>query len=250
MKKISYWARTHKWSARILIIASFIFLNGFGILIGILLSDLNISIPATDMLICCSIYLIGIAAYPSKKEKGKKISPNAFYVKQKSCDLILAASSFFMFIYVSNQPEVLFQQFSILKASVNIPFSLPKDSVNKTYKSIKDFSASMKDENGKPLKWKERKKLLKEQIHGIKKSNDLSDGAKVALMVLSVMVALGLLILVASLACDLSCSGSDAAAILVGVGGTALIVFLLIIAIRAINGKKKKAVTELPATSN
>jgi hypothetical protein len=59
---------------------------------------------------------------------------------------------------------------------------------------------------------------------------------------LSVVVAIGLIYLVAALACSLSCNGSDAAALIVGIGGAALVAFLLIIAIRAITGKKKKKV--------
>ena len=98
----------------------------------------------------------------------------------------------------------------------------------------------MKDENGKMLKWKERKKLLKEQIRGIKKTNELSKGEKVALTILAVLAALGLLFLVASLACNLSCSGSDAAAVIVGLGGGALVIVLLVVAIRAIYNKKRK----------
>ena len=85
-----------------------------------------------------------------------------------------------------------------------------------------------------------KKKILKEQIREIKKANDLSEGTKVLLIILSIVVAIGLLFLVAALACNLSCSGSDAVAVIVGIGGLALIIFLLIIAIRAITGKKKK----------
>ncbi|MBK7561177.1 MAG: hypothetical protein IPI68_06545 [Chitinophagaceae bacterium] len=46
--------------------------------------------------------------------------------------------------------------------------------------------------------------------------------------------------MVASLACTLSCGGSEGAAVLVMVGGAGLVAFLLFIAIRAILGKKEK----------
>lgn len=106
----------------------------------------------------------------------------------------------------------------------------------------------MKDANGKQLSWKERKKLLKAQVRAIKKADDLSNGAKVALIFLSALVALGLLFLVAALACDLSCSGSGAAAVLVGLAGTALIALLLVVVIRAILGKKRKKPKPGPET--
>jgi hypothetical protein len=56
-----------------------------------------------------------------------------------------------------------------------------------------------------------------------------------------VLVAIGLIFLALGLACNLSCNGHDGGAVLVGVGGTALVIFLFIIAIRSIYpGKRKK----------
>ncbi|MGH2564923.1 MAG: hypothetical protein ACRDE5_10435, partial [Ginsengibacter sp.] len=125
-----------------------------------------------------------------------------------------------------------------------------KDSIKKSYKSFSEFSASMKDKDGNQLKWKERRKLLKEQVREIKKSNELSKGDKIFLTILSVIIASGLLILVASLACNLSCNGSGAAAVAVGLGGAALIFFLFTLAMRGIHGKKKKKLdTEQPSLS-
>jgi hypothetical protein len=142
---------------------------------------------------------------------------------------------------LSNRPENLFR-FSIpLNAATGYGLSFPKDSTIKSYKSIAEFRALMKDETGKPLKWKEKKKLLKEQIRAIKKDKDVSNAGKVALIILSIAVALGLLYLIAALACDLSCSGSEGAATVLMIGGAGLIVFLFILALRAILGKKKRA---------
>lgn len=240
MKKISYWAKTHKWPARIIIVVSFIVLNALGIFIGILLNDLNISLSFISLLCFCFLYALGVFMYPSKREKGQKLSFAVFYIRQKSCDFILAASAFGMFIYLGNHPEKIFQGYSSLGATIEMNTSLPKDSLSKGYKKISEFSASLKDKDGNQLKWKERKKLLKEQIKGIKKSNDLSKGNKPLLIILSVIVALGLLTLVASLACDLSCNGSDFLAAVVGLGGTALIIILFLAVLRSIQGKKKK----------
>ncbi|MEO7393358.1 MAG: hypothetical protein ABIU11_00370 [Chitinophagaceae bacterium] len=239
MKKISIWAKNHKWSARILIVLSFGILTIAGITTGILLDSLNITIPAAVLTISFLIYFSGIIFYPSKLER-KKINVILFYKKQKTCDFILAASTFFMLICISNGRFRSIQYFSPLQAATASKPITPADSTVKAYKSIAAFSASLKNETGKVLKWKEKKKLLKEQVRAIKKSGELSQGAKVALIILSVIVALGLLYLVAALSCSISCGGSEAAAILVGAGGAVLVTFLLIITIRAILGKKKK----------
>jgi predicted membrane channel-forming protein YqfA (hemolysin III family) len=239
MKKISLWAKHHKWTARFIIIISFGLLNIAGITTGMLLDDLNITLPSIVLFFSITLYFAGILFYPLKAEK-KKIDPSLFYIKQKSCDIILAASTFVLIVYIGNDRFRSLHYFPTLQAATSSKPVTPADSTFKTYKSLSAFSASLKDENGKSLKWKEKKKLLKEQVRAIKKSGSISKGGKVALIILSVIIALGLVGLVASLACSLSCNGSDAAAVLVGVGGTALVIFLLVLVLRSIAGKKRK----------
>lgn len=251
MKKISFWAKAHKWQTRVIIIVAFLVLNTLGIVTGILLQQLEVSVSLTVLFILFTLYLAALITYPNKSEKGKTLSRTAFYIKQKSCDFILAASSFGMIVYLANHPDRLFQLYPEINAAMKTSPSLPKDSLARGYKSIKDFSTSMKDKNGNQLKWKERKKLLKEQIREIKKSKGLTKGDKTGLIILSVLVAIGLIVLVASLACSLSCSGSDALAVIVGIGGTALIIFLLVLIIRNIKKKRKEeAEIDKPATTN
>jgi hypothetical protein len=251
MKKISLWAKNHKWIARITIIVSFILLNCIGIVIGFLFDELKVSIPAVLFVITVAFYFSGLILYPLKQER-KRSKPGFFYVKQKSCDFILAAASFFMFIYIGNHPGILFLNNPVVNATLPGSRSLPEDSTTKPHKSISSFLTSMKDEDGKTVKWRERKKLLKAQIKSLKKANDLSKGEKIALIILSVLVATGLLFLVASASCSLSCNGADGAAALVGIGGTALVIFLFILALRAILGKRKKIKQHIrnPETNN
>jgi uncharacterized membrane protein len=238
MRKISLWAKNHKLQARLSIVIIYILLNGLGIITGILLHELKITFSTVVLSSLTGIFLSAVFLYPSKYEKGEKLSRQKFYIKQKSCDFILAASTFCVVIFLGNRPDKFFFSTSIIHATVLNPTRV-NDSV-KAYKTITSFSASMKDANGKLLKWKERKKLLKEQVREIKGSNELSTGSKIVLIILSAVVAAALLYLVAALSCTLSCSGSDGAALLVGIGGLALVIFLLVIAIRAINGKKGK----------
>jgi hypothetical protein len=59
------------------------------------------------------------------------------------------------------------------------------------------------------------------------------------------LIAVGLIGLVAALSCNLSCSGSEAAALLLLIFGTGLIIFLLVKVIKRINdGPKPKTVNE------
>ena len=66
-----------------------------------------------------------------------------------------------------------------------------------------------------------------------------STGGKVALISLTIIIAAFLAMLVLSWSCSLSCNGSDAAAILVGVLGMGLIIFLSIKVINRINRRPR-----------
>jgi uncharacterized membrane-anchored protein len=239
MKHLSRWARNNKWKARLIMTIAWFLLTALAIIIGTTLTGLSIELPSTYLLISVAVFFAAIFYYPLRSQKSF-YSTDVFYIKQKSCDLVLAVCSFCLILYAANKPGTLFQHYGNLYAATVIEPSVLKDSTSKSYKSIKDFSASMKNEDGKMLKWKERKKLLKQQVKAIKKSPDMSNGEKTLLTIISVLLALGLLYLVAALACNLSCNGSEAAAVIVGIGGAGLVVFLLILAIRGIYGKKKK----------
>ena len=237
MRKISFWGRANKWNARLITITGTILLVLLGIATGSLLNDLAVHMPPATLTLLIIIYFVGVFLYPSKQNKNKDCR---FYQKQKTCDAILAASTFLLTAFIANNNFRDIQFISGLQASTIAKPILPADSTVKKYKSITAFSASLKNENGEPLKWKEKKKLLKEQVRAIKKAEGLSKSGETILVILSVIAALGLLYVVAALACGISCNGSAAGAIVVGVLGTAVVVFLLIRVIRSINRKKRK----------
>ena len=71
-------------------------------------------------------------------------------------------------------------------------------------------------------------------------SGDKEEGDKAGLLILAIVGAAGLFFLVAALSCSLACNGSDAAAIVVLLLGTAAIVLGLLAVIRSINRKKRQ----------
>jgi hypothetical protein len=238
MKKISFWARHHRYAARIIIVSSFLLLTLMGIVAGKILLQNDIQVPLLVIMVVLFFYFFGLAIYPQKALKVAGVKTMAFYYRQKTADFLLAASTLGMIICISNRPDIIAKQSFSLQAAV--PSAPLVDSSFKPFKTISAFSASLKDENGKKIKGRERKKLLKEQLMAIKKAEGMSKAAKTALTILSILVAIGLLGLVAALACDLSCSGAEGAAGVVLIGGLALVIFLTILALRGINGRKKK----------
>jgi len=74
-----------------------------------------------------------------------------------------------------------------------------------------------------------------------KLKGDKTTGEEIALIILTCIAAVGLLYLVAALACTLSCNGSDAAAIIVAVLGTVAVIWGAVAVIRSINRKHAKS---------
>jgi hypothetical protein len=242
MKKISVWAKSHPWPARIIIVVSFILLNGLGIITGLLMRDIEIILPSAALLFFISLYAGSVLLYPRKKSALNGQARALFYRRQKTCDMLLVGSTFLMVVYLANHPGQVLNYSPPFTSVMAASAPLLKDSSLKTYLPIKAFSASMRDESGKLLKWKVRKNMLKEQIRAIRHSGEPSPGGKAALIILSVIVALGLITGVAFLACSISCGGSEALAIVVLISGTALVVVLLVHIIRKIMGKSKKQI--------
>ncbi len=245
MKKISLWAKHHPWPARLSIVALYIILNASGISLGKLLSASGFHLPSFTWSLLCLLLFSAMLLYPYKESK-RIWGSSKFYVRQKTADLVLLLASFGMIVFLANQDTTLLTS-QFVQASIIMEKEFPvKDSSTRTYKTLNEFGASMRDENGQKLKWKERKKLLKQQISAINKAEGMSEADRSLLIVLSILLAALALAGVAALACNLSCSGSEAAAIVVAIGGTALVIFLLVRAIRSINRKNKKQLEAPP----
>lgn len=235
MKKISLWAKAHPKQTRLFIVISYLLLNILGIAIGKLLNQLKIELPFFLLEISVVVFILAGLCYPSNNKKRN-------YFFHKTCDSILITTTFFMIIFSGNRYGNITGLITATSFQNEARATSIKDSSRHSYSSLEVFKLSMKDKDGKMLKWKERRKLLKTQVKAIKQSKDLTDAGKIALTIGCVIVALGLLYLVAAGACSLSCSGAEGGAILLGLGGLALVIVLFVIAMKAIH-KKKKSIT-------
>jgi membrane protein implicated in regulation of membrane protease activity len=255
IKQLSFWAKQNKGASRFLIVLAFMIMNFLGIVTGFLFNSLSVNFSSLVLLFTILVFLLAWWKYPIKKVNASPNEKNRSYIFQKTCDLILIGSTFVMFVYFGNR-QISPVNYFVFTASSASSLSHSKDSSN-TYKSIEEFKKMMKDENGKTLKLKERKKLLKKQIREIRNADNLSSSGKVFLIILCVLLAVVLAYGVAGIACSLSCSGSEGAAVVVAILGLAGIVLLTFFLIRGIvrKSKKEKAkevkpATELPATKS
>ena len=238
MKQISYWAKEHPWAARIIIIACYIGINITGLITGYLLNELSLSLSSLFLFIVILIFLAGVISYPSRTWRGSTLSKEACYVRRKSFDFLLIACTFFMIVYCGNHFNQLPLNFATSEAAIVFTPARSADSSVKGYKSIESFKASMKNSEGKKLKWKARKKLLKKQLNEIEMAPELSTTEKILLTILSLAIAFGLFYLLAALSCSISCGGAEGLAIVVAVVGLAAIVLLLVWAFRKIYRKR------------
>ena len=230
MKKISRWASRHKWPARLLIVISFIFLNCLGLFLGNALTVSQFTIPSLWIYATAFIFITGFITYPSRKQKG---SYKNFYKSQKISDFVLVSTTFLLVIGFGNHYHLQKNQSPFQFAYAN---ATELTAINKS--SSRESSIIPKKKKSLIKTWKSK---LKENIRKIKKEyKDASPGERTALIILSIIVALGLLFLVLSISCSLSCAGSDGAALVVGLLGTGLILFVLTRVIKRINRGRPK----------
>jgi hypothetical protein len=230
MKKISLWAYTNKWSARIIILTIYLLLNITGIFLGDLLQSMQVNLPAymPDLLIIP--FAVACFYYPERKQKN---SYRNFYYRQKCCDGVLVFITFLFIICLGNG--------AIMKSSLNTSSAISPTVLlpSKINLNILPTEKSTTTKTGFSIK--DLRKNLKRDIKRLRNEyRNTSDGGKIALIILVSVVAAILFLLLLALACDLSCSGAEGAAWIVFLLGTALLVFLLIKVIRAINKPKIK----------
>ncbi len=242
MRKISLWAKYHVWQSRVLIALFYILLNAIGIFIGKLLKETNIVIPEIYFTACLIFTLVLWIGYPNKNILNKKKSPSSSYVHRKIFDFSLGVITLLMIIYIGNNQPHLFIKNESAKASKLI--RLPKDSSLYNNSFIQNFIQNIKSKDINSLSAKEKLHIIKKQIREIKHDKETSKSDKTLLIILSIIVAIALLIGVGSLACSLSCAGSEALALLVGIGGTVLVISLLFFIIKRINNPRVKKVEE------
>jgi hypothetical protein len=233
MKKISYWGKSHPYSARLIIIVSqiIIFLLGAVIANSLSRNNINFSIPWTYLFI--AIFFAVALIYTKKKWS---------YAKRKTLDLLIAFIGFCLVVLCVNRLNQPGAYSNSAIAAIKIKEPIYKNP--EAEKLLTAFKAGEKTKfSGKEKRIIKRefnyqlKKYIKAKVTGKK-----SDADQTLLIILACIGAVGLLYIIAGLACSLSCNGSDAAAVVVGVLGVAAVIWLLIITIRAINrkGQKKK----------
>lgn len=210
MQKISIWARGHAVAARVYIVLIKLTLAALSYYVGISLYKMQLLLPVTAMFTIAGILLIAaVLLYPVR---GKTVLPkNLYYIRQKACDLMLPLSAVMVFITWVNNAD-----------TINISTPAYGSRIIK-YPTAQEILSSGKT---KDELTKQEKRILKKEFFKQAKeytvasiSGDKAKAGEAWKILLAIIGMVGLLYLLAALACSLSCSGNDAAAVIVGVLG-------------------------------
>lgn len=219
MKKISLWAKHHKWTSRILIVfILYPLLNITGWMLGEMFFLEGFLVPVNYGYILSLFFIALLFYYPTGFRNN--------YSRRKLFDFLLIATTFlFVFLSANNAGRLT-----------------PETSLASTAHASLISANSLDPSPGSSTIKKNEKKTLKKFIKNLrKKYKQASPATKGLLIFLTILVALGLAVGVASLSCSLACGGSEGLAYVVlflGLGG---IVFGAIAVIKRITkGKKKK----------
>lgn len=224
MKTLAFWGRNNKNSARLIIIFSYVLLNLIALFLGDLFYSLNIAFTPIFCVFAVALTLIGYMIYPSKVRKHEYKN---FFIRQKSADLLLVTSTFLFVVYFGNSLN-----------TTNHSFRNPVQAISFiTESNSSAFNHSSVEK--KTLSKKDFRKKIRAELKSLRKAyKDSTKGQKTLYIALAVLAALVLGYGVAALACHISCSGSEALAIVVGIVGIAGIVFGLVKVIQRITRGK------------
>lgn len=240
MRKLSHWAKQHPAYARIVIVISHCILIWIGYFLGTRSSRSGIELSPLWIYFLIAAFFVTGALYPSDRSSKK-------YLERKLCDFLAVACSFLLTICVVNNlntPAVIYQTAEAVMP-VNPPSYKYAEAKNLLERFEKGGNTKFTLKEKKIIKKEFKYQLLryaKAKIAGNK--NDASDAAAIVFVCIA---AAGLFFLVIGLACNLSCNGSEAAAWIVFILGTAAIIWGSVAVIRAIrrkNGKSKRNLSQ------
>ncbi|MCW3089126.1 MAG: hypothetical protein JWP81_195 [Ferruginibacter sp.] len=217
MKKLSLLARKHVLAARVLIICIRIILIVLACYTGELLYSMDVILSASSIYQASFLLIIiAIAVYPDKRSTSSK---KLFYTR-KACDFILPLSSFLAIAAMVNNGNV----------SNKAVFTDPGTYATAVVKNPTAQEILAAGKSKQMLTHKE-KRILKREFYkqlkmfaAAKIAGNTETSGKAWKIILAIIAMVGLTFLLASLACSLSCGGSDVAAVVVlAFGLTAII---------------------------
>jgi hypothetical protein len=217
-RNISFWAAINPWKTRFMFTGIHLGLATSGVLLGGRLADSGIQFSDVSGNLFLATFFTSALLYPVRYSSIKLF--NHSYFRQKAFDLALAMSGFMLMVNAGNtKPELTASFVSMIN---------PKGQELQGVNLFNNHSPAQKQ----LVYYQDKQQLQDEQV--IPQKEEMSRGTKILLTVLAVLGGLILAFLLAAAACGLSCNGLEGLAYIVGIGGGALLIGLVIWVIKSI----------------
>jgi uncharacterized membrane protein HdeD (DUF308 family) len=239
MLKLSYWAKDHRYAARILVVIIHCLLIWMGWNAAEIFYGSQIHVSPVWLPLFAFIFL-GIAfIYPARKEK-RYISS---FKKRKLLDFLSGLCGFILVFLLMAQ---LNQGTGFGNAAMGIepvkPSAYKNPAAEKlitAYKLGEKTSFTRREKRVLKNEFKyQLGQYAKSTLRGNKTNTD-----ETGVIILTIIAAVGLLYVLAAISCSLSCNGSDGAAVVVLLVGIAAIVWGIIAVIKGIHRREKSRET-------
>lgn len=208
-KKISLWASKNPWKTRGILASAHLIATVSALSIGFHLSTDGVVISEGAKYLALSAILASVCLYPSLSATN--------YFQRKVYDSVLITSGMVMMVYAGNNYTIK------PSPSVNTVYSIANHTTENLWHVVK------RDIPNTKIQEKEQEPPKKRSTAG-----------KIILTILAVGALAGLGYLLAALSCQIACSGSEALAAVVAIGGGLGLVIGFIAVIKSIFGKRKR----------
>jgi|GEM_PF-1531712 len=234
MTKLSGWARQHPVNARIIIAALHVILIALAAYTGTTFIQLGLKLQVFFFYAGVFLFLVSVFIYPFRGQQYYNVNKKQLYIIRKSCDFILGTCSFMLVCFVANRYAAKTGTLTEFAAVASSGTELKEKTTAATILS----SLSYRD---KSTLTKSEKKILRREFRSqlkaytkAKLQKDEEQSARIALIILSIIGAVGLTFLLAGLACSIACGGAEALAVLVFIAGLTGIIALLVFVLKKI----------------
>ncbi|MFK7771719.1 MAG: hypothetical protein AB8F94_06255 [Saprospiraceae bacterium] len=236
MKNLSLWAKNNRTKALAITILLHIVLGYFYFYIGAFLFLQKIVLPSILLYVSGILFLIAYTFYPIRYVQ-KGIYKRTFF-KEKQWQLVAMVSAIIFLVFIGNQSTrsaFSQQNFSQAYSAQTIALDIKKEAKVENQKTRKLIRKAKR----------QLRKRIKRNVRKMRRAErGMTDFGKFVAIFFSVLAAIGLGLLVLGISCNLSCSGNEALAAIVLIGGFILIIGGLITIIRKIVLAKSRGEVE------
>ena len=221
MKRISLWAHQHKSTARIFLLFFYVLLHFTGFFLGDIYDSFNIQFTPLFYQVAIIMTLLGWFTYPFWKRKHVY---KHLFVREKISHLLLVSATFLFIVYAGNAFNNNRNSFGNSGQAASIIYS--------TNAAISSETSTI----NKRVSKKSWRKKIRTEIQNLRKIyRQSTDRQKTLYITLAIFGAIFLGLGITALACNISCSGSEALGAVLFFGGLAGLIFGVIRIIKRIN---------------